>query len=95
MIIDSQIHAFAPSSPERPWLVKPQGWVASATGEEMVAAFDRIGIDGAIYVSPFNLYGYDTSYAMEVQRKWPGRFALVTRVDFDAGLVVVDWDPEF
>ena len=83
MIIDSQIHAFAPSSPERPWLVQPHGWVASATGEEMVAAFDRIGIDGAIYVSPFNLYGYDTSYAMEVQRKWPGRFALVTRVDFD------------
>ena len=94
MIIDSQIHAFAPNTPERPWAVVPEGWVASATGEQMVADMDRLGIDGAIYVSPFNLYSYDTSYAIGVQRAYPGRFGLVTRVDFDkpdAAEKVLDW----
>ena len=94
MIIDSQIHAFAPNTPERPWAVVPEGWVASATGEEMVADMDKLGIDGAIYVSPFNLYSYDTSYAISVQRAYPGRFGLVTRVDFDkpdAADKVLEW----
>ena len=94
MIIDSQIHAFAPNTPERPWAIVPEGWVASATGEQMVADMDRLGIDGAIYVSPFNLYSYDTSYAMGVQRAYPGRFGLVTRVDFDkpdAAEKVLEW----
>ena len=94
MIIDSQIHAFAPNTPERPGAVVPEGWVASATGEQMVADMDRLGIDGAIYVSPFNLYSYDTSYAISVQRAYPGRFGLVTRVDFDkpdAAEKVLEW----
>ena len=84
MTIDSQVHVYAANTPDRPWAAIPVGWTTpSVTGEEMVAAMDKVGVDGAIYVSPFNLYGYDISYATQVLRDHPGRFALVTRVDFD------------
>ena len=84
MIIDSQVHCYAANTPDRPWAHTPVGWeMPSVTGDQMVVAMDKVGVDGAIYVSPFNLYSYDTSYAMGVQRAHPGRFALVTRVDFD------------
>jgi L-fuconolactonase len=41
----------------------------------MVAAMDKVGIAGAILISPFSMYGYDGSYAVEVQRAHPDRFS--------------------
>jgi L-fuconolactonase len=43
----------------------------------------QLGVDGAIFISAFSLYRYDTSYAVEVQRAHPGRFAIVEPVDPD------------
>jgi hypothetical protein len=34
----------------------------------MVAAMDAVGVDGALLVSPFSMYRYDASYAIEVHR---------------------------
>ncbi len=82
MIIDSQVHAYEANTPARPWHSVPN-WPAHATGDEMVAEFDRLGIDGAIFISSFSMYRYDASYALEVQRAHPGRFALVKPVDPD------------
>jgi predicted TIM-barrel fold metal-dependent hydrolase len=79
-IIDSQIHAYEANTPKRPWHNVPN-WPAHVTGDEMVAAMDKVGVDGAIFISPFSMYRYDASYAMEVQRAYPGRFALVKPVD--------------
>ena len=76
-IIDSQVHAYAANTPQRPWHRPPHDWPDHVTGEEMVAAMDEVGVDGAIMVSPNSLYGYDASYAIDVQRAWPGRFAIV------------------
>src|SRR3954464_7525793 len=93
MIIDSQIHAYEANTPKRPWRSVPN-WPASASGEEQVAAFDKLAIDGAIFISAFSIYGYDASYAVEVQRKYPGRFALVKPVDPDdpaVADVIADW----
>ena len=73
-IIDSQIHAYEANTPKRPWHTSPN-WPAHVTGDEMVAAMDKVGVDGAIFVSPFAMYRYDASYAVEVQRANPGRFA--------------------
>src|SRR6266481_3373439 len=45
-------------------------------------------------VSPFSMYQYDASYAVEVQRVHPGRFALVKPVNpDDPGVadVIADW----
>jgi hypothetical protein len=60
----------------------------------MVAAMDKVGVDGAIFVSPFSMYRYDASYAVEVQKAHPGRFALVKPVDPDdpaVADVIADW----
>ncbi len=80
MIIDSQIHAYEANTPKRPWRTVPN-WPPSATGDEMVAAMDKVGVDGAIFISSFSMYGYDSSYALEVQRAHPGKFGLVKPVD--------------
>ena len=66
----------------------------SATGEEQVAAMDKLGVDGAIFISAFSMYGYDASYAVEVQRKHPGRFGIVKPVNPDDPAVletIAEW----
>src|SRR5258708_19504486 len=47
----------------------------------MVAAMDVVGVDGAILVSPFSMYRYDASYALEALAAHPTRFRLVKPVD--------------
>ena len=69
-IIDSQVHAYEANTPKRPWYRVPN-WPAHVTGDEMVAAMDQVGVDGAIYVSPFSMYRYDASYAVEYSRPIP------------------------
>ena len=51
------------------------------TGDDMVAAMDSVGVDGALLVSPFSMYGYDASYALEVYAKHPSRFGLIRPFD--------------
>src|SRR5687768_13527160 len=92
-IIDSQVHAYEANTPKRPWHTVPN-WPEHVTGDEMVAAMDRVGVDGAIFISAFSMYRYDASYAVEVQRAHPGRFALVKPVDPDDPAVddvIADW----
>jgi L-fuconolactonase len=92
-IIDSQVHAYEANTPKRPWASVPN-WPAHVTGDEMVAAMDTVGVDGAIFISPFAMYRYDGSYSVEVQRKHPGRFAIVKPVDPDdpaVADVIADW----
>ena len=74
-IIDSQIHAYEANTPQRPWKSQSAS-PPSATGDEHVAAMDKLGVDGAIFVSSFSMYQYDSSYAVEVQKKLPGRFGI-------------------
>ena len=69
-IIDSQVHAYEANTPKRPWHSVPN-WPDHVTGDEMVAAMDKVGVDGAIFISAFSLYRYDASYAVEVQRAHP------------------------
>jgi predicted TIM-barrel fold metal-dependent hydrolase len=60
----------------------------------MVAAMDKVGVDGAIFISAFSLYRYDASYAVEVQRAHPGRLAIVKPLDPDDPAtddVAADW----
>ncbi len=55
---------------------------------------DKVGVDGAIFISAFSLYRYDASYAVEVQRAHPGRMAIVKPVDPDdpdVADVVAEW----
>ena len=78
--IDSQVHAYERDRPERPWSGFLQG-PDEVTGDDMVAAMDAVGVDGALLISPFSLYRYDASYALEVYAKHPGRFGLIKPFD--------------
>jgi L-fuconolactonase len=92
-IIDSQVHAYEANRSKRPWHSVPN-WPDHVTGDEMVAAMDKVGVDGAIFISAFSMYRYDASYAVEVQRAHPGRLAIVKPVDPDdpdVADVVADW----
>src|SRR5258706_10834135 len=92
-IIDSQVHCYDANTPKRPWHTVPN-WPAHVTGDEMVAAMDKVGVDGAIFISAFSMYRYDASYAVEVQRAHPGRFGIVKPLDPDnpaVADVVADW----
>src|SRR5690348_16029913 len=79
-IIDAQVHAYERNRPGRPWRGVLAG-PAEVTGDQMVSAMEAAGVDGAILVSPFTMYGYDASYALEVHKRHSGRFALVKPVD--------------
>jgi L-fuconolactonase len=81
-IIDSQVHVYEANTPQRPWHSVPN-WPPRVNGDDMVAAMDKVGVDGAIFISAFSIYQYDASYAIEVQRAHPGRFALVKPVNPD------------
>ena len=69
-------------------------WPPHVTGDEIVAAMDKVGVDGAVFISAFSMYRYDDSYAKEVQQAHPGRMAIVKPVDPDkegVADVVADW----
>src|SRR5262249_16155817 len=93
-VIDSQVHVYEANTPKRPWHTVPN-WPPHVTGDEMVAAMDKVGVDGAIFISAFSMYRYDASYAVEVQRGHPGRFAIVKPVDPDdpaVGDIIAEWE---
>ena len=80
LIIDSQVHAYEANTPSRPWKGFLQG-PEQATGDDMVKAMDAVGVDAALLVSPFSLYGYDATYAVQVYAKHPDKFGLIRPFD--------------
>ena len=91
--LDSQVHAYERNHAGRPWIGTLCG-PSEVTGDQMVAAMDAVGVDGAILVSPFSMYRYDSSYALEVLAAHPSRFRLVKPVDpTDPAVVdtIADW----
>jgi L-fuconolactonase len=92
-VIDAQVHAYERNYPGRPWHAVLTG-PSEVTGDQMVVAMDAAGVDGAILVSPFTMYRYDATYALEVRKRHPGRFALIKPVDpADPAVaeVIADW----
>jgi predicted TIM-barrel fold metal-dependent hydrolase len=80
LTIDAQVHAYERDHPGRPWAAVLTG-PPEVTGDDMVAAMDAVGVDGALLVSPFTMYRYDASYAIAVRNRYPDRFGLVKPVD--------------
>ncbi len=93
LTIDAQVHAYERNHPGRPWhalLIGPP----EVTGDQMVAAMDEVGVDGALLVSPFTMYLYDASYALDVYARHPTRFRLIKPVDPSDPAVadtIADW----
>jgi predicted TIM-barrel fold metal-dependent hydrolase len=92
-VIDAQVHAYERNHPGRPWHAVLHG-PPEVTGDQMVAAMDAVGVDGALLVSPFTMYHYDASYAIDVHAAHPGRFALIKPVDPNdpaVGDTIAEW----
>lgn len=92
-IIDAQVHAYERDHPGRPWAAVLHG-PPEVTGDDMVKAMDEVGVDGAVLVSPYTMYRYDPSYALQVYAAYPGRFCLVKPVnvsDPGVGETIADW----
>src|SRR5271169_2903630 len=91
--IDAQVHAYERNHPGRPWAAVLAG-PPEVTGDQMVAAMDAVGVDGALLVSPFSMYRYDASYALAVHAAHPGRFGVIKPVDpTDPGVAetIAEW----
>ena len=86
--IDCQVHAYDRNdeSNYRAVLAGPQ----TVTGEQMVAAMDAVGVDGALLISPFTIYGYDSSYCEGVADRYPDRFGLIAPFDPNSPTVAAE-----
>lgn len=92
-IIDAQVHAYERNHPGRPWAGHLHG-PAEVSGDDMVAAMDAVGVDGAVLVSPWTMYRYDASYVLTVYAQHPSRFGLIKPFDPAAPAVaeeVAEW----
>ena len=87
--IDCQVHCYERNRPERPWQGHLEG-PEEVTGDDMVAAMEAVGVDGAILISPFSLYRYDASYILDVYTRHPDKFGLVR--PFDPNSETIDSD---
>ncbi|MHC2335114.1 amidohydrolase family protein [Bradyrhizobium sp. USDA 4454] len=84
VIVDSQVHLWPASTPERPWLpgAKPQ-LPEPFTIERIIPLMDEAGVDRVVIVPPASLEGERIDYAQEAVKRYPGRFAIMARVAID------------
>ena len=81
VIVDSQVHLWPASTPERPWLpgAKPQ-LPEPFTIERIIPLMDEAGVDRVVIVPPASLEGERVDYAQEAVKRYPGRFAIMARI---------------
>jgi L-fuconolactonase len=80
-IIDSQIHIWAPETPERPWI--PGGrllahWRTPPSADDVLAHMDSVGVDRAVLVPP-SWEGIRNDVVLSAAGRHPGRFRAVVR----------------
>jgi len=93
MVIDAQVHVYEKDNPDRPWAGHLHG-PPEVTGDDMVAAMDAVGVDGALLVSPWTMYRFDAGYALDVHAAHPGRFGLIKPVNpngEDSAEIIAEW----
>src|ERR1700736_4508032 len=73
VIVDSQIHMWKASTPDRPWVpgTRPQ-LPEPMTIERVVPMIDEGGVDRVVIVPP-SLEGERVDYGQEAARRYPGR----------------------
>lgn len=83
LIVDSQIHMWPASTPERPWVrgATPQ-LPEPFTIERVVPMLDEAGVDRVVIVPP-TLEGERIDYAQQAVKRYPGRFAIMARIALD------------
>jgi len=85
MIVDSQVHVWAPDRPDRPWPRDSGAHVQRATplsGDELLVEMDAAGVDAAILVPPA-WEGQRNDVALAAAARHPSRFAVMGRLPSD------------
>ncbi len=82
-IVDSQVHIWAASTPQRPWPARhaPQREIPLGAAE-LLQSMDEAGVDRAILVPP-SWEGERNDLVLAAAAAHPGRFAVMGRVDPD------------
>jgi len=95
-IIDSQVHIWAESTPERPWAPNMEGRAhlpEPLTAERLLGMMNQAGVDAAILVPP-SLEGDRNDLALGAAREYGDRFAVMGRIDLvkpDARAALATW----
>jgi predicted TIM-barrel fold metal-dependent hydrolase len=80
LIVDSQVHLWKASTPDRPWVPGRMPQLPEPfTIERLVPMMDKAGVDRVIIVPPA-LEGDRLDYAQEAVKRYPGRFAIMGRI---------------
>jgi predicted TIM-barrel fold metal-dependent hydrolase len=83
LITDSQVHIWEVDRPDRPWPQPPRNEPQLPNGfsaADMLIEMDRAGVDRAVIVPP-TWVGEGNETALDVAREYPGRFAIMGRID--------------
>src|SRR5436853_536564 len=85
MIVDSQIHLWAPETPERPWI--PGGRERAhlpepLTYSKFLPMMDAAGVDRVVVVPP-TWPGDNNDHALEAAARFPSRFAVMGRLSIE------------
>lgn len=94
-IIDSQVHIWANSTPERPWpdRHKPHR-PEPITAESLINEMNSAGVDKAILVPP-SWEGERNDICIEAARKYPDKYAVMGRLDPQSPFsrkMIENWD---
>jgi predicted TIM-barrel fold metal-dependent hydrolase len=91
-VVDAQLHAWLPDSPEHPWdpgygkTSKAQehvgGYMSTrdCSPRDLITVMDSVGVNAAVLTSP-GVYGDDSRIALAAARDWPDRFGVIARVN--------------
>jgi predicted TIM-barrel fold metal-dependent hydrolase len=84
MIVDSQVHIWAPNTPERPWPARHQPHKAQPiTAEDLLREMKTAQVDRCVLVPP-SWEGERNDICLAAARRYPERFAVMGRLDPDA-----------
>jgi predicted TIM-barrel fold metal-dependent hydrolase len=83
LIVDAQIHMWPPNRPDRPWVAGAQPQIPEPfTIERAVPLIDEAGVSRVVIVPP-TLEGERIDYAQEAAHRYPGRFGIMARIQFE------------
>jgi predicted TIM-barrel fold metal-dependent hydrolase len=83
VIVDSQVHVWKASTPERPWAPGARAQLPEPFGfERLHTMMDEAGVDRVVLIPP-SWEGERNDYAAEAVAKYPDRFGVMGRVHLD------------
>jgi len=94
MIVDAQIHVWAPETPQRPWLRAGDAHLPRPFGyEDLRVEMARAGVDRAVLIPPA-WEGDRVDFVLEAAAQYPDRFAAMGRIavqDPRSAALLPDW----